>query len=542
MADTYKLIVGDELELLEDPESKTMLIRVAPTSTAVRKNALAKNDAVDNVDNGAGLVGYEGATVAEALDTARADIVTAQDRADDAYDLANGFTYPVSNLIDTVDNHYDLITTAQATADGAVSDAAAAQATADAALPASATTDDITEGSTNLFFTAVRAAAAVTVSVIGSLFAGATAKTTPADADVFGIGDSADSGIIKKLTFENLLATIAIRLANIAGGLVGIIYVGTFAGRPAFASGDAGKFVYFTDRPTVKGGWSSVRESTGTPGTYIADRLGGGAIVHDTWSNCNANYDMTVYNGCTFRVTDIGVNGMDFFATGGLLRIKNRSGDGINIKTYDFLMSNAWINFGGGSATYVQAGNTVTVTKTGHGLSADFNGASIFLTGGTGTFTSESCSNFTWLSPDSFSCVSATSRSTNGSLGANTAKTYSPWTYTFPTGLIQKGDAVSTGLVWRRFNSSANNKTLGFEYSGTVLSSLVRTTGANWFSESSSSAIFTSAYNKFLANNAVSSEATDTTRTLAITSTLANAADWDLLMPVSVNYTSRSPI
>lgn len=331
---------------------------------------------------------------------------------------------------------------------------------------------------------------------------------------------------------------------------IGSIAASTYIARGTAASVTAlyppssalvGAQVWFTDRPTAQGGAYVVRESSGTPGTYIYDRVGGGVIVADTWVNCNL-YNMTTYDGCMFRVTDFGVNGMDCIATGGMLRIKNRSGDGINIKALDFLMSNAWINFGGGSATYVQDGNTVTVTKTGHGLLAGFDGASIFLTGGTGTFTSETCTNFERLSADSYRCTSATSRSTSGNLGTNTAKTYLPWTYTYPTGLIQKGDAVSIGLVWRRFNSSANNKTLGFEYSGTVLSSLVRTTGTNWISESSASALFTSASNKFLANNVVSSEATDTTRTLAITSTLANATDWDLLMPVSVNYTSRSTI
>lgn len=338
--------------------------------------------------------------------------------------------------------------------------------------------------------------------------------------------------------FLKLLLICAGSLANRAGGFLGVLYVGTAAGAPTPTAADVGKFAYFSDRKM----WLSVRESTGAAGTYIYDRIGGGAIVADTLANIIAAYNMTTCDGCTFRVTDIGVNGMDFFATGGLLRMKNRSGDGINIKVWNFVMSNAWINFGGGSSTYVQADNTVTVTKTSHGLTSDFNGASIFLTGGTGTFTSETCTNFTYIDANSFSCTSATARTTSGNLGTNTAKTYSPWTYTYPTALIKKGDAISLGGIWRRVNNSANNKTLTCEFSGTQINTSARTTAGTWLLEASPSAVFTTANNKFMVSGVSTSETTDTNSTWAIASTLANAADWDLLMPINTNYISRSPV
>lgn len=72
-------------------------------------------------------------------------------------------------------------------------------------------TDAVPEGSTNLYFTAARAlaaAAAETVTTIGALIFGSTAKTTPVDADTVGISDSAASNVLKKVTWANVKATL----------------------------------------------------------------------------------------------------------------------------------------------------------------------------------------------------------------------------------------------------------------------------------------------------------------------------------------------
>lgn len=52
------------------------------------------------------------------------------------------------------------------------------------------------------------AAPAETDTSIGTLIAGATAKTTPIDADTVGISDSAASNILKKLSWANIKATL----------------------------------------------------------------------------------------------------------------------------------------------------------------------------------------------------------------------------------------------------------------------------------------------------------------------------------------------
>ena len=92
------------------------------------------------------------------------------------------------------------------------------------------------------------------------------------------------------------------------------------------------------------------------------------------------------------------------------------------------------ILFGGGasgaSATYIQSGNTVTVSASyGHGLVAGspnyHNGRSILLTQGTvatgatsaGILTTEICTNFTYVSTTVFTCTSSIARYTSGTLG-----------------------------------------------------------------------------------------------------------------------------
>lgn len=72
-------------------------------------------------------------------------------------------------------------------------------------------TDALPEGSSNLYFTnerALAAAPAETTTSLGVLTNGATAKTTPVDADMIPLMDSAASNVIKKLSWANLKASL----------------------------------------------------------------------------------------------------------------------------------------------------------------------------------------------------------------------------------------------------------------------------------------------------------------------------------------------
>lgn len=78
------------------------------------------------------------------------------------------------------------------------------------AAPTAANGTNTTQVATTAFVNAEIAsdAPAETTTTIGSLINGATAKTTPVDADFIGLMDSAASNILKKLSWANIKATL----------------------------------------------------------------------------------------------------------------------------------------------------------------------------------------------------------------------------------------------------------------------------------------------------------------------------------------------
>lgn len=69
--------------------------------------------------------------------------------------------------------------------------------------------DNVSEGAVNLYFTTARAIAAITNTTHGTMLNAATAKVTPVDADIIGIGDSAASFVQKKTTWAQVKSTLA---------------------------------------------------------------------------------------------------------------------------------------------------------------------------------------------------------------------------------------------------------------------------------------------------------------------------------------------
>jgi len=61
-----------------------------------------------------------------------------------------------------------------------------------------------------------------TVSTIGTLINGADAKTTPVDADMVGLMDSADSNTTKKLSWAYIKSTLLTAFKNVGSGLAGL--------------------------------------------------------------------------------------------------------------------------------------------------------------------------------------------------------------------------------------------------------------------------------------------------------------------------------
>jgi hypothetical protein len=93
-----------------------------------------------------------------------------------------------------------------------------------------ATFDDLTDGTTNKAYTAtektklagIEALADVTdLGNVGSSIHGATAKTTPVDADTMPLIDSAASNVLKKVTWANIKATLKTYLDTLYVALTG---------------------------------------------------------------------------------------------------------------------------------------------------------------------------------------------------------------------------------------------------------------------------------------------------------------------------------
>lgn len=199
-----------------------------------------------------------------------------------------------------------------------------------------------------------------------------------------------------------------------------------------------------------------------------------------------------------------------------------------------------YINFGGTSATYTQSGNIITVTQTAHGMTTEQNGGLIYLTQSTGTFVSEWCSGFTYINANSFSCTSMVSRTTSGNLGTNTSETFIPWSFTMPVGLIKKYDILGISFLLR-VKPSANLKTLKPYYSGfltTAAAGLTQTTGTTWLGANPVVFNFNSD-NTFVITGLTTTAVTDTNRTFTVSSTLANASDWQMIIVNGIPYQPR---
>lgn len=80
-----------------------------------------------------------------------------------------------------------------------------------AAVAAAVTAHEVAADPHGQYVTAAEVASlapAETAATVGALIAGATAKATPADADLLGLSDSAASGVLKKLSWANLKAAL----------------------------------------------------------------------------------------------------------------------------------------------------------------------------------------------------------------------------------------------------------------------------------------------------------------------------------------------
>jgi hypothetical protein len=123
-----------------------------------------------------------------------------------------------------------------------------------------------------------------TTTTIGALINGATAKTTPVDADLFGLVDSAASNILKKLTWANVKATLKSYFDTLYQAvLVSGTNIKTINGSSILGSGDlvvsgGGSALTVRDEGTSQG--TSITEINFTGGGITANGSGGVVTVN----------------------------------------------------------------------------------------------------------------------------------------------------------------------------------------------------------------------------------------------------------------------
>lgn len=311
------------------------------------------------------------------------------------------------------------------------------------------------------------------------------------------------------------------------------VYNGSYSLSPDPSTLTKGKKAWFTDKPDTNGGEYIVR-GTSNPSVNIWDRVGAGVIDKDTYGTLASTYGSATYSGCTVLATDHGTVGVEYVITStGLLRPKEASAYQITFAT----LTSGEIFFGGSAATYSQSGTLVTVTQASHGITAELNGASIYLTQSTGALTSGWYTNFTYIGSNSFSCVSSVSQTTSGNLGANTAETMSQWSYQYPATLIKRDDLLTQSFIYRSKNS-ANTKTFRNYYSGQLITAPSLTTNTTW-TAATTTGVQMVTDTTFIVNGQTTAITTDTNRTYTASVQLANAADWAYRSQQGVYFTGR---
>jgi hypothetical protein len=149
----------------------------------------------------------------------------------------------------------------------------------------------------------VEAYAALTPASTGMEIAGATAKTTPIDADSVGISDSADGGILKKLTWANLKATLLATAMTWTGKQ-------TFSGFTVLGTGPAIKMKKLTGTTAAaEGGVTSIEHGLTVSkiisvSAQVTYNTGTGAFVQPGY-NTAAEYQFYIDVGASSVIIEL---------------------------------------------------------------------------------------------------------------------------------------------------------------------------------------------------------------------------------------------
>jgi hypothetical protein len=149
-----------------------------------------------------------------------------------------------------------------------------------------------------------------TTTTIGALINGATAKTTPVDADYVGLMDSAASNILKKLSWANIKATLKTyfdTLYAVFGEAVNAQTGTTYT----YVNGDGGKLVTHTNASSIAG----TLPQAGSGGNFAANwwmdvqnRGAGTLTITPTTSTIDGAATLTFTTGQGARIVSDGTN------------------------------------------------------------------------------------------------------------------------------------------------------------------------------------------------------------------------------------------
>ena len=122
--------------------------------------------------------------------------------------------------------------------------------------------------------------------IVAAAVTGSTDKTTPVDADMLPLVDSAASNILKKLTWANLKATLALYFLPLSGGTI----TGPIVGNAA--SGPKQIIKPLADSTTAL----QVTKADGTTAVFIVNTSSPG-IVTPAWSAPGGGNNINLYGG-----------------------------------------------------------------------------------------------------------------------------------------------------------------------------------------------------------------------------------------------------
>jgi hypothetical protein len=149
-----------------------------------------------------------------------------------------------------------------------------------------------------------------TTTSIGALINGATAKTTPVDADYVGLMDSAASNILKKLSWANIKATLKTYFDTLYAAFGEAVNAQTGT-TYTYVNGDAGKLVTHTNGSAIAG----TLPQAGSGGNFAANwwmdvqnRGAGTLTITPTTSTIDGAATLTFTTGQGARIVSDGTN------------------------------------------------------------------------------------------------------------------------------------------------------------------------------------------------------------------------------------------